>query len=80
MNHCSKIIFLFLLVLVIGSLGSNTAGAGSGDEYLRAVIEDISPSSVGIDEEFTVGIGLENCGTRVPENITFEIISIPRTS
>ncbi len=77
MNHCSRITFLFLLVLVIGSLGSSTAEAGSGDEYLRAVIEDISPSSVGIDEEFTVGIGLENCGTQIPENITFEIISIP---
>ncbi|WMW23022.1 COG1361 S-layer family protein [Methanolobus mangrovi] len=58
--------------------GTSTALAGaSGDECLTAVVEDISPSSVGIDEEFTIGIGLENCGTRVPEDITFEIISIP---
>ncbi|WP_340818135.1 COG1361 S-layer family protein [Methanolobus sp. WCC4] len=49
----------------------------SGDECLRAVVEDISPSSVGRDEEFTVGISLENCGTQVPEDITFEIFSIP---
>lgn len=77
MNYNSRILFLFVLVLAISSLGSNIAEAGSGDECLRAVVEDISPSSVGIDEEFTVGISLENCGTQIPENITFEIISIP---
>ena len=38
---------------------------------------DISPSSVERNEEFTVGISLENCGTRIPENVTFEIIRIP---
>ncbi len=77
MNYNSRISFLFVLVLAISSLGSNIAEAGSGDECLRAVVEDISPSSVGINKEFTVGIGLENCGTQIPENITFEIISIP---
>lgn len=77
MNYNSRILFLFVLVLAISSLGSNIAEAGSGDECLRAVVEDISPSSVGIDEEFTVGISLENCGTQISENITFEIISIP---
>ncbi|WP_406661944.1 COG1361 S-layer family protein [Methanolobus sp. ZRKC3] len=56
---------------------STVEAESSGDECLTAVIEDISPSSVGMDEEFTVGISLENCGTRVPEEITFEIISIP---
>lgn len=77
MNQNSKTTYLFLLVFAVILIGISAAEAGSGDECLRAVIEDISPSSVGIDEEFTVGISLENCGTQVPENITFEIISIP---
>ncbi|WP_094227514.1 COG1361 S-layer family protein [Methanolobus psychrotolerans] len=78
MNPNTKRISLFLLIFIIVLTGISTAKAGaSGDECLRAVVEDISPSSVGINEEFTVGISLENCGTRVPEQITFEIISIP---
>jgi hypothetical protein len=74
----SRSICSFLLTLLIISAGVPTVQAeSSGDECLRAVVEDISPSSVGRDEEFTVGISLENCGTQVPENITFEIISVP---
>lgn len=74
----SRSICSFLLTLLIVSAGVSTVQAeSSGDECLRAVVEDISPSSVGRDEEFTVGISLENCGTQVPENITFEIISVP---
>ncbi|MDY0388258.1 MAG: COG1361 S-layer family protein [Methanolobus sp.] len=78
MTQNSKIILLFLLVITIALAGTSTAQAGaSGDECLTAVVSDISPSSVERNEEFTVGISLENCGTRVPENITFEIIRIP---
>jgi hypothetical protein len=67
-----------LLTLLIFFSGVTVVQAeSSGDECLRAVVEDISPSSVGRDEEFTVGISLENCGTQVPEDITFKIISIP---
>ncbi|MDN5309361.1 MAG: hypothetical protein PWP14_755 [Methanolobus sp.] len=78
MNHTTKQTYMFLLLLTILLAGANTVQAVSaGDECLTAVVEDISPSSVGINEEFTVGISLENCGTRVPENVTFEIIRIP---
>lgn len=77
MNQNSKTTYLFLSVFAVILIGISAAEAGSGDECLRAVVEDISPSSVGIDEEFTVGISIENCGNTVPENITFEIISIP---
>lgn len=69
---------MFFLLMFIAIAFTGLSGAeSSGDECLRVVIEDISPSSVGIDEEFTVGISLENCGTQIPEKITFEIISIP---
>jgi len=78
MNHDVKLTYLVLLVFTLLLTGiSPVEAVSAGDECLTAVVEDISPSSVGINEEFTVGIGLENCGTRVPENITFEIIRIP---
>ena len=78
MNQRKGFACLFMLVLVIVLAGIPVVQAeSSGDECLRAVVEDISPSSVGRDEEFTVGISLENCGTQVPEDITFMIFSIP---
>ena len=78
MNQRKGFACLFMLVLVIVLAGIPVVQAeSSGDECLRAVVEDISPSSVGRDEEFTVGISLENCGTQVPEDITFMILSIP---
>ncbi|WP_406657656.1 COG1361 S-layer family protein [Methanolobus sp. ZRKC2] len=78
MSLNTRLTFLFVFALVIVFASTTTTQAeSSGDECLRAVVEDISPSSVGIDEEFTVGISLENCGTRVPENVRFEILSIP---
>lgn len=78
MGRNTKAIYSFLVIVAILMAGASIVQAeSSGDECLRAVVEDISPSSVGRDEEFTVGISLENCGTQVPEDITFEIISIP---
>ncbi len=78
MNKNTKLTYLLLLIFTILLAGTVTVEAeSSGNECLIAVIEDISPSSVSSDEEFTIGISLENCGTRVPENIRFEIISIP---
>ncbi|MBN1134850.1 MAG: COG1361 S-layer family protein [Methanosarcinaceae archaeon] len=78
MNHNIKLTYLCLLVFTIILTGISNAETGfSGDERVTAEIQEITPSSVGIDEEFTLGINLESSGTRVPENITFEIISIP---
>ncbi|GAH30097.1 unnamed protein product, partial [marine sediment metagenome] len=42
-----------------------------------AEVSDISPSSVGIGEEFTVGIQIENCGIEMPEYISFELLNPP---
>ncbi|TQD24375.1 COG1361 S-layer family protein [Methanolobus vulcani] len=75
-NTVSVCLFMLTLLLILTGVTSVQAES-SGDECLRAVVEDISPSSVGRDEEFTVGISLENCGTQIPEDITFEIISVP---
>ncbi|MBN2487835.1 MAG: COG1361 S-layer family protein [Methanosarcinaceae archaeon] len=77
MDYNTKLIYLCLLVLTIVFTGISAAEGPSDEERVTAEIQEISPSSVGIDEEFTIGINLESSGTRVPENITFEIISIP---
>ncbi len=73
-----KLTYLLLLIFAICSTGISTAeSVSAGYECVTAEIKEISPSSIGIDEEFTLGINLESCGTKVPEQITFEITSVP---
>lgn len=36
-------------------------------------VTSIEPSSVGQDEDFTVGIEIDNCGSKISEDIVFEI-------
>lgn len=56
--------FLFLL---------NYVSALDESYCVTAEITSINPSSVGADEDFTVGIQIDNCGGKLPDNITFEI-------
>jgi hypothetical protein len=71
-------IYLILLAFAISSTGISTAeSTSSGYDCVTAEIKGVSPASIGVDEEFTVGINLHSCGGKVPENITFEITSIP---
>jgi hypothetical protein len=78
MNQHTRLIYLLLLVFAVILAGISTAGAQtSGEICVNAEIQEISPSSIGIDEEFTLGINIESCGSKAPEDITFEIISIP---
>jgi hypothetical protein len=44
---------------------------------VNAEVSDISPSSIKIGDEFTIGIHIENCGTILPQNVSFEILSLP---
>jgi hypothetical protein len=44
---------------------------------VTAEVSDISPSSIGIGEEFTVGVQIENCGEKMPEYISFELLNPP---
>lgn len=53
----------------------NLAEAETG-YCMNANVTDISPTSVGLDEEFTVGIVIENCGDVIPESATFELKDI----
>ncbi len=42
-----------------------------------AEVSDISPSSIKIGEEFTIGVQIENCGEEMPEYISFELLNPP---
>ena len=44
---------------------------------VTAEISDITPSSIGIGEEFTIGIQIENCGDELPAHIYFELLNPP---
>jgi len=44
---------------------------------VTAEVSDIAPSSIGIGEEFTVGIQIENCGNKIPEYVSFELLNPP---
>jgi len=78
MNQNTKLSYFLLLVIAIILTGISTANAEiSSYACVNAELQEISPASIGIDEEFTLGINLESCGTKTPEDITFEIISIP---
>lgn len=40
---------------------------------VTAELTDISPTSIKIGDEFTVGVLIDNCGSDVPEDIVFEL-------
>lgn len=67
-----KIILVIFLSILLVSLVNARWGY-----CINSEIADISPSSIGIDEEFTVGIHIESCGTEIPKNIYFEILNPP---
>lgn len=61
---------IFLTIIFFSILNVNSLQNGY---CVNAVVNDITPSSVGVDEEFTVGILIDNCGREVSKNVTFEI-------
>lgn len=68
----SAVIAVFVMVFLVSSVSAL-------NEYscVVAEISDISPSSIKIGDEFTIGIHIENCGDRIPQNVSFEILSLP---
>ena len=70
--------FIFIFVFAIALTGVVSAESRFVDnECVIAEVQGISPSSVGIDDEFTLGINLESCGSEIPEDITFAITDLP---
>lgn len=66
--------FLLATILVFVCLHFASAADQLADPLcVDSFITDINPTSVKIDEAFTVGIVLENCGTNTPNITRFEI-------
>lgn len=66
----------FICLLLAFSLSLALVSAISEDTCVNAVVTSINPSSVDANEDFTVGIEIDNCGEQIPENITFELTSV----
>ncbi len=66
----SKIIFIFVFYIFL-------IGFVSASYCVTAEVADISPSSIEVGEEFTIGIQIENCGTEDPGLIYFELLNPP---
>jgi len=65
--------FSFILIFVLFANGIN---ALEDNLCVTAQITDISPTSIHIGEEFTVGILLDNCGNSVPDEVIFELTKV----
>lgn len=68
--------FLLFAVLISFAIISVTANALEQGYCVNVAVTDINPSSVKINEEFTVGISIDNCGVLIPNNISFEFTDI----
>lgn len=68
------VIFGISLLIVIISIFQFASAVS--DYCINPIVTDISPSSVGIDKEFTVGILLDNCGNFQPKTISMELIDV----
>ncbi len=66
------LVIMFLFMVSIFLIGFVNAAF-----CVTAEISDIVPSSIGIGEEFTVGIQIENCGDDIPLSIYFELLNPP---
>ncbi len=68
---CLTALFVILFILPC----SNAIG---GTECVTVEVSDISPSSIEIGKEFTIGVQIENCGETLPEFVSFELLNPPK--
>lgn len=74
-GNLKKTKLLILLALAFSFISSTTAF----EEGLcvEDYITDISPTSIKVGDEFTIGLKIENCGSIVPEFVSFELLNPP---
>ena len=65
-----KLMFMFVLSVFL-------IGFANAALCVTAEVSDISPSSIKVGEEFTVGVQIENCGSENPGIIYFELLNPP---
>ncbi len=75
--NIKKFFINFVLVIAITFMVATNVSALIKGYCVTAEVSDISPSSIGIGEEFTVGIQIENCGNEMPEYVSFELLNPP---
>lgn len=68
------IILFMALSLLNFSITGNTTSEGF---CVNSAVTDITPSSINIGDEFTIGVQIESCGSEVPEFVIFELINPP---
>jgi len=61
---------IYLFLLVLPSVFALDQGL-----CVNIAVADITPSSISVDEEFTVEIQLENCGIGIPRDSSIEIMN-----
>jgi hypothetical protein len=74
-----KFIVLLVLAFSLFAVFSNAAPNDLGSSTsicAEAAVTNINPSSVDANQDFTVGIVIDNCGNVIPKNITFEIMRL----
>jgi hypothetical protein len=69
--------FFALLLIILFVFPSLEAEEMDNGMCAEASVTDISPTSIDIGEEFTVGVQIENCGEQMPEFISFELLQPP---
>ena len=74
--NIKKFFINFAIVIIITFLIISVNALDEG-YCVTAEVSDISPSSIGIGEEFTVGVHIENCGNKMPEYVSFELLNPP---
>lgn len=66
MKKRGTVAFILFFIVVIPLISAK-------EMCVTAEVSSINPSSVDSDEDFTVGILIDNCGDDIPDNIAFEI-------
>jgi hypothetical protein len=64
---------ILILLVAFSLLSLHSVFALNEGVCATAEVTSINPSSIDADEDFTVGVVIDNCGENLPENITFEI-------
>lgn len=66
----------FILFFMALGMSLALASATNSQMCAEAFVNSINPSSVDANQEFTVGIEIDNCGEIIPQNVIFEITRI----
>jgi len=67
----------FSIIILLTLFSLQTVMALEQGVCVTAEVSDISPSSIGIGKEFTVGVQIESCGDEMPEYVSFELLNPP---